>query len=192
MHPESGLEASCNIGVATDTISELEAVVCAPTPDALPDLSINIPDEVDYSAKIEYWCSSDDINVMLSELDAFEDGKTYSVCVKFTANDGCMFEENPTVMINGKKAEIISEDLTEIVVSMEFVCSKNADTTFGDVTGDFKVTMEDVVMLQKYIADLIIFSDKQKAAADVTHDDDITMLDVTSIQKFIAELIDKF
>ena len=63
---------------------------------------------------------------------------------------------------------------------------------FGDPNGDGKVTMEDVVLLQKYIAKLVEFTPEQLKLADVDHSGEITMLDVTTMQKFIAKLIDKF
>ena len=56
----------------------------------------------------------------------------------------------------------------------------NTQEVTGDVTGD-KVTMEDVVMLQKYIAELVDLTDLQKALGDVTGDSDIDMLDVIKI-----------
>ncbi len=62
----------------------------------------------------------------------------------------------------------------------------------GDVDDDKLITMTDVVYLQRYIAKLIRFDDKQQKCADVNHDGEITMLDVTTMQKFIAKLIDKF
>ncbi|MCR5635989.1 MAG: dockerin type I repeat-containing protein [Clostridiales bacterium] len=64
--------------------------------------------------------------------------------------------------------------------------------TMGDVNGDGKVTMEDVVILQKYIAKLIDLTPEQFKLGDVDKNGEITMLDVTTMQKFIAKLIDKF
>ncbi|MDD5923393.1 MAG: leucine-rich repeat protein [Clostridia bacterium] len=73
----------------------------------------------------------------------------------------------------------------------------NTDTdkpqgTTGDINGDGKVTMEDVVILQKHIAKLVSFTDEQKLLADVDHDGKITMVDVTTMQKYIAKLITNF
>ena len=52
--------------------------------------------------------------------------------------------------------------------------------------------MEDVVLVQRYIAKLVEFTPKQLKLGDVDRSGDITMLDVTTMQKFIAKLIDKF
>lgn len=65
--------------------------------------------------------------------------------------------------------------------------------TFGDVNCDIKVTMEDVVALQKIIAKLTThdyYGEFSLQNSDVNHDDGITMVDVTVIQKYIAKLID--
>ena len=62
----------------------------------------------------------------------------------------------------------------------------------GDVNGDGKATMEDVVLLQKYIAKLVELIPEQLKLADVNGDGDVNMLDVTTIQKYIAKLIPEF
>ncbi|MDD5923388.1 MAG: leucine-rich repeat protein [Clostridia bacterium] len=59
----------------------------------------------------------------------------------------------------------------------------------GDINGDKVLSMEDVVALQRYIASLTEFTDKQKAIADVDSDGEISMQDVTYMQRKIAGLI---
>ena len=62
----------------------------------------------------------------------------------------------------------------------------------GDVTLDGDISMEDVVLLQRYIARLVNFMDEQEDNADVNSDGDVNMLDVTRIQYYLAGLIDRF
>lgn len=62
----------------------------------------------------------------------------------------------------------------------------------GDVNADNKVTLEDVVMVQRSIAKLVELNDHQTAMADVTKDEKITLDDVVLMQRFIAKLVDKF
>ncbi|MDD5923420.1 MAG: lectin-like protein [Clostridia bacterium] len=62
----------------------------------------------------------------------------------------------------------------------------------GDVDGDGEITMLDVVMLQKAIANLIEFTLNQAVLADVNADTKTTMEDVVLIQKYIAKLITSF
>ncbi|MCR5635695.1 MAG: leucine-rich repeat protein [Clostridiales bacterium] len=63
---------------------------------------------------------------------------------------------------------------------------------YGDVDCNGKVTMEDVVALQKIMAKLATHEDYGKMSrinSDCVHDDVINMMDVTEIQKFLAKLI---
>ncbi|MCR5635575.1 MAG: bacterial Ig-like domain-containing protein [Clostridiales bacterium] len=68
----------------------------------------------------------------------------------------------------------------------------STEKMLGDVDNDKKVTMVDVVMLQRYIASLTVLTPEQIRLADVNRDTEITMLDVTTIQKYIAGIIEKF
>ncbi len=81
---------------------------------------------------------------------------------------------------------------TETPTDTEAPTDSDAPGLMGDVNGDGEVNMEDVVMLQKCIAELVDLTDEQKNLADVTHDGDITMLDVITMQKYIAKLITEF
>ncbi len=64
--------------------------------------------------------------------------------------------------------------------------------TVGDLSGDKKVEMTDVVELQRIIAKLAkITNVADKFAADTNGDGRITMEDVTTMQKYIAKLIEK-
>lgn len=56
----------------------------------------------------------------------------------------------------------------------------------GDVTGDGKLTVDDVTYVQKYIAELIDMTSEQRLAADVDKNGCIDIKDATEIQKSIA------
>lgn len=58
----------------------------------------------------------------------------------------------------------------------------------GDVNGDGKVDVNDVTLLQYYLADMETLDDAQKAAADITGDGVINIEDVTRIQYILADL----
>ncbi|MDD5923216.1 MAG: dockerin type I domain-containing protein [Clostridia bacterium] len=62
----------------------------------------------------------------------------------------------------------------------------------GDLNEDDIVTMEDVVLLQRHIADLVAIPNKTLLCADVNFDKDVNMEDVTRMQTYIAKLIDSF
>ncbi|MCR5636554.1 MAG: dockerin type I repeat-containing protein [Clostridiales bacterium] len=64
--------------------------------------------------------------------------------------------------------------------------------TVGDLSGDKKVEMTDVVELQRIIAKLAeITNSADRLAADTNGDGIINMEDVTTMQKYVAKLIEK-
>lgn len=66
------------------------------------------------------------------------------------------------------------------------------DVTLGDVNMDGDITVIDATEVQKYVAQLVAFTNDQFTAADVDHDSTITVKDATTIQKFIVNLISNF
>lgn len=61
----------------------------------------------------------------------------------------------------------------------------------GDVNSDGKITIDDVTLVQKYLASVSDFTTSQKDIADVNNDGDISIDDVTLMQKYIAGIITK-
>ncbi len=93
-------------------------------------------------------------------------------------------------------------DITDTEKTTDTTGPKDSDTAtdepvpekplYGDVDCNGKVTMEDVVALQKIMAKLATHEDYGKMSrinSDCVHDDVINMMDVTEIQKFLAKLI---
>ena len=66
------------------------------------------------------------------------------------------------------------------------------DVTLGDVNMDGDITVVDATEVQKYVAQLVAFTNDQFTAADVDHDGTITVKDATTIQKFVVNLISNF
>lgn len=62
------------------------------------------------------------------------------------------------------------------------------EPTLGDVNGDGKVSIDDVTDIQKYIANMIDFTNEQEVLADVDKNEKVSIDDVTLIQKYIAGL----
>ena len=62
----------------------------------------------------------------------------------------------------------------------------------GDVNNDGDVTIDDVTLIQKYIANISELDSEQLKTADVTGDGDISIDDVTTIQKYLASMIAAF
>lgn len=59
----------------------------------------------------------------------------------------------------------------------------------GDLNGDGDVSVRDVVILQKYLASLILLNPAQLEAADADHNGLINVSDVLQMQKYIVKLI---
>ena len=59
----------------------------------------------------------------------------------------------------------------------------------GDVNGDGKIDIDDVTETQKYVANMLSFTEEQQKVADVTNDGKINIDDVTTLQKYIAGII---
>lgn len=59
---------------------------------------------------------------------------------------------------------------------------------YGDVNGDGKTSMKDLLDIQKYIAFIKSFTASQIKAADVDNNGAVNMKDVLAIQKYIAKV----
>ena len=59
----------------------------------------------------------------------------------------------------------------------------------GDINGDGDITSADAVLLSRYLAALIAFTDEQLTAADINGDGDITSADAVMLSRFLAGLI---
>lgn len=66
------------------------------------------------------------------------------------------------------------------------------ESNIGDVNTDGTVNIDDVTLIQKYIANISELDSEQLKAADVTGDGDISIDDVTTIQKYLAGMIAAF
>lgn len=75
----------------------------------------------------------------------------------------------------------------DTIVMYAYWIDKN-DVLKGDVNLDGAITIDDAVLVQKYINRMCTFSDIQKYAADVNSDGVINVYDSTEIQKIIAKL----
>lgn len=62
----------------------------------------------------------------------------------------------------------------------------------GDINLDGTVNIDDVTLIQKYIANISELDSEQLKTADVTGDGDISIDDVTTIQKYLASMIAAF
>ena len=71
----------------------------------------------------------------------------------------------------------------------EFAISVKQNILIGDTNGDGNVTIADATELQKYLANIVDFDDKQLAVADTNGDRSVSIADATQIQKYLANII---
>lgn len=89
-----------------------------------------------------------------------------------------------------------TKDVMDIYAMMDddiggtFVIKAIADKVdvMGDVDGDGEITIIDVTLIQRRIADIITFDEKAEQLADYDGDNEVTILDCTRIQRVLAEL----
>ena len=63
--------------------------------------------------------------------------------------------------------------------------------TRGDVSGDGKVSMMDLLVLRKYLAGITELTETQMKAADVNNDGKVSMMDVLWLRQYLAGLRDE-
>ena len=66
------------------------------------------------------------------------------------------------------------------------------EVTLGDLNGDGKINILDLIVLQRYLAELIEFDAGQLAAADLNGDGKVNSLDMILLERYLAELIEEF
>lgn len=95
--------------------------------------------------------------------------------IAITYNEDNVFDSS----FNNRKFDVISGSVN--------IVSNSYQT--GDANLDGKVNILDATAIQKYLAQLESFSDKQLTVADANRDGKVNILDATQIQKFLAQLI---
>lgn len=69
------------------------------------------------------------------------------------------------------------------------ICNVTVNPFLGDANCNGDIDIDDITLIQKYIADIVTIDDTQLKYADVDSDGGITVLDATLIQKYIAGII---
>lgn len=100
---------------ASPSVSKVDCLLDTPVGTEHPDYTA-IPRYAGYSAKVDYWYLNQKPEYThLSANDSFTGGRSYRVRVKYTANDGCIFTDNATFMINGKTATYVGASTYEVI-----------------------------------------------------------------------------
>lgn len=72
-------------------------------------------------------------------------------------------------------------------VNGRVIVDKSAPVLIGDANLDGIVDVKDVTAIQRYLAELEVFTDKQLSAADTNGDGSVDIADATHLQMFLAE-----
>lgn len=86
----------------------------------------------------------------------------------------------------------LDKPLESYIDSEEFLPDEPEENMKGDVNGDGKITVDDVTLVQKAVAEITELDAIQEKAADVNADGKVSVDDATMIQKYVAEIIDRF
>ena len=91
----------------------------------------------------------------------------------------------------GKTYVIGCKMYSSSIGSFDLVVNFEPNNTYkiGDANGDEKVTVADITVIQKYLANRLQLSDERLIACDVNKDGVVTIEDATLIQKYLIHLV---
>lgn len=163
------------VSFGSPSSSSTAQVVCA-----IQELERNSMDDSEFTV--------DNVS-LLEALFAFYNNIGFSAKInsaedKFSSTQ-CMYAVTSVIRTLSGKTSLY--DMTD-VLDKSHELPEMPDTVYGDVDGDGKTSIEDVTIIQKYLAGYETFTDEVKAAADVDGNGAVDISDVTNIQKHIAGL----
>ena len=137
--------------------------------------------------------SLSDARIVLDESLFRDDGSEHRPQVTVTVGENVLKEDTDYTLEykNNTDAGIATVVVTGIGNYIGTATETFEILTIGDINGDGKVDVTDATAIQKYIAEIESFNDKQLLVADTNGDGVISINDVTQVQKFAAELIDR-
>lgn len=126
-----------------------------------------------------------------------------SIPKSYTSGTVVSFDVTSSIIPVGYKflnAYINSEDNPVTITDNTFTVEAAADTViyfnvekldakiiYGDLNGDTKVTIADLNILVKYVAEFLTLTDEQMLAADVNVDGKVNIADLNKMVKYIAD-----
>ena len=127
--------------------------------------------------------------------DSTEPTATEETTPESTETTAEIVETEPSTV----KGESTPDEITDSSDNPEISALSNINLSessvnflYGDVTKDGIVSVKDVSLVQKYIAELEAFDDDQIKAADVDGNEAVNAVDATNIQKYLADFFTRF
>lgn len=112
---------------------------------------------------------------------------------KFSEADGHhVYTADVTTADSGEYLAAFSDGWNYYITGNLRTLTIKNDRLPGDVNGDGKIDITDATEVQKFAAELIDMTEKQKQSADTNRDGRIDVTDATLIQMYVAGLIAEF
>ena len=96
-----------------------------------------------------------------------------------------------SVRVSSKSKDYCDYNNSDMFIYFNESKFDNLDLIIGDVNNDGAITIDDVTIIQKYIASLIDLGESQVDLADVNCDGKISIIDATTIQYYLSGISEK-
>ncbi len=188
--------------------------VLPPPIDDLADLTTNVDASFDSNHRliVDFTESSDETTIL--SFTAWKSGSYYLFtegdsldCIWIYDEEGNMINdgyadklsttaENIKATINceaGKNYYIVTRSIKSVTTatSTEFVINYTSKY-FGDATSDDYVSIKDILVLRKYLSNLLTFEDISYIASDINGDGLVNSIDILTIRKYLVAAIGSF
>ena len=115
--------------------------------------------------------------------NSLADGELFEIT--FTVSENAPVGEIPLTIYYDAE-DVCNEDLENVEFSVIEGGITVFDTVYGDINSDGSINMKDKLLLSKYLANSISFTDSQLAAADVYKDGAINMRDALLFNQYLT------
>ena len=184
--------------VEREAIAEVEVFdLDVPEWGANPDFELSVPDGAHYTIEDVTWRSFEgNVGAVLDAASVFDSEElTYWLYLTIAPEDGYKFTENTTGTLNGG-VELISvqgaddEDGVYYIVSISFTVEE--PVIWGDANGDGESTIEDALLMMRYLIGLEEIAEENLALCDVNGDGTIDLSDALLIMRKAMGTIEAF
>ena len=157
-----------------------------------------VPEGALYGIKMLFWCTFDEETDDTVELGAgyeFNDpNEEYYVFIVVEPAEGYKFdEENVTALLNGGEMEILEyavQDGMLMILAGPFTVE--APIVWGDANGDGETTIEDALLIMRYLIGIDEIAEENLEWCDVNGNGSIDLTDALLIMRKVIGTIEAF
>ena len=161
-----------------------------------PDFEVVVPEGAPYGIHYVIWYLDGDEPTELGAGSAFDNAEgEYFVEIRIDAADGYKFAESVTATLNDGTELILSTfvDTDENCVYVESIrFTVEAPILWGDANGDGETTVEDALLLMRYLIGLEEVDEANLASCDVNGDGTVDLADALLIMRKAMGTIEAF